>query len=390
MAEKERVLEAPSDLICLPRISIKTYQLFEKLTELFRRFIDFDDSLFYILAVVYVLLTYFYDIFDQVPYIQVFGLKGSGKSLLGELFEGLCFSPFNSSEISDASLYRAIDQEYGGMTMIIDEADDLGGPTRRGILLRVLRSGYRRHGNVTRCGPNGTVQRFSTFCPKIIINERGIHDSALDTRTIPVHMIRSARSLEKFLSAKIGKEFKEVKDVIRSFSEDYRDLVSDRYISFKCVDGISGRDEEIWTPIFIIAEILDAGLAEPHVKQDMHKLAIKIIFQRRIKQLVENKDAQILESTCAYVGQVKPLDPHGLYVAEELWRFIKERCSLPDLKLETVSRILNRYNIIKGVKRLRLGKEIRDREIEVQRSCYLIDREKLASLTEEYQGGEIL
>ena len=383
MAERERVPETQSELICLPPISIKIYQLFEKLTKLFRRFIDFDDSLFYILAVIYILITYLYDIFDQVPYIQIFGLKGSGKSLLGELFEGLCFNPFNSSEISDASLYRAIDQEYGGMTMIIDEADDLGSPTRRGILLRVLRSGYRRHGNVTRCGPNGTVQRFSTFCPKIIINERGIHDSALDTRTIPIHMIRSARSLEKFLSAKIGKELKEMKDLIRSFSEDYRDLVSDRYVSFKCVDGISGRDEEIWAPIFIIAEILDAGLAEQHIKKDMHELAREIILQRRVKQMVENKDAQILESTRAFLEQVEPLDPSGLIVGEALWKFIRDRCGLPDLKLENISRTLNRYDIIKGIKRLRLGKEIRDQEIEVQRSCYLIDKEKLVRLSEE-------
>jgi hypothetical protein len=132
-------------------------------------------------------------------------------------------------------------------------------------------------------------------------------------------------------------------------------------------------------------------LPEPHIREDMLKLARKTIFQKRIKQLVENRDAQILESTRAYIEQAKPLDSSGLYVGEELWRFVKDRCSLPDLKLENVSRTLNRYALIKDVKRLRLGKEIKHEEIEVQRSCYLIDREKLMSLTEEYhEGGENL
>ena len=95
MAEKERVAGVPSDLIFLPRIFIKTYQLFGKLTELFRRFIDFEDDFSYALSVIYVLLTYVYDIFDHIPYIQIDGLRASGKSLLGDLFEGLCFNPFN-------------------------------------------------------------------------------------------------------------------------------------------------------------------------------------------------------------------------------------------------------------------------------------------------------
>lgn len=204
-------------------------------------------------------------------------------------------------------------------------------------------------------------------------------------------MIKSPTRLEKFRFSKAEKEFKEVKDLISPFSDEYRDTISDLYNSFQGIDGLSDRDEEIWTPIFVIAEVLDAALPEPHLKEDMQKLASKIIRQRGIKQLIENRDAQILESTRVYIDETNPLDSSGLYVGEGLWRFIKDRCGIPDLKLETVSRTLNRYNIIKGIKRLRLGKEIKDREIEVQRSCYLIDRQKLASLTEEYrEGGEIL
>jgi hypothetical protein len=204
-------------------------------------------------------------------------------------------------------------------------------------------------------------------------------------------MIKSPVLLEKFRFSKAEKEFKEVKDLIDPFSDECRDIITDLYNSFQGIEGLSDREDEIWTPICVIAEVLDTTLPESHIKDDMEKLAQKIIRQRRMKQLVENRDAQILESARAYIEQVEPLDPSGLYVGEGLLRFIRDRCGLSDLKLDTVSRTLNRYNIIKDVKRLRLGKEIRDQEIEVQRSCYLIDREKLASLTNEYYaGGEIL
>jgi len=389
MTETQEVARVWPERVFLPKVSFKTVYIFGRLNKLFRRFIDFEDSDFYTLSVIYVLLTYLYDIFDEVPYLQVFGLKGSGKSRYGDLLEGLCFNPFNSSEISDASLYRAIGQEYDGLTMIIDEADDLSGSTRRSILLRILKSGYRRNGNVTRCSLDGDIERFSTFCPKIIINERGIGDSALESRTIPIHMIKSSRPLEKFQFSKIRNEFKEVKDLICSFSEDYRDLISDRYDFFTGVDGISGRDEEVWMPIIIIADVLATLLDKPSTKEDMVTLAKKIIIQRRRTQLIGNRDAQILEATQAYVDQGQGLKMEDLcfYVGEDLYRFIKERWNTPCLNLETVSRALNRYRIIKEIRRPRLQKKIKSSETEVQRSCYLLDKERLSKLTNEYFTG---
>ena len=73
--------------------------------------------------------------------------------------QGLCFQPFNTSDISEAALFRtiAIGQALGGITMIIDEADSLSNPKRQDILHRVLRSGYRSNGNVVRCAPGGGI-----------------------------------------------------------------------------------------------------------------------------------------------------------------------------------------------------------------------------------------
>ena len=365
--------------------------LIERLRQPFQRYIYFEEPLFYDLCPIYALMTHVYDVFDEVPYLLIYGPKNSGKSRLGDILRGLCLNPKKFDDVSAAFLFRTIEEQFLGVTMIVDEAQELSYRRRDDLLGRIVRSGYRKTGRIGRCGGGLRNTEFTTFCPKVIINNDGLIDPATESRTIPIPMIKSPARLERFRFSKAQKEFKEIKDLIGPFSDEYRGAISDLYDSFQGIDGLSDRDEEIWTPILVIAEVLDAALPEPHIKDSMHKLANKIILQRRIKQLVENRDAQILESTRTYIEQIEPLDPSGLIVGEELWRFIKGRCGLPDLKLETVSRTLNRYAVIKGVRRLRLGKEIKDREIEVQRSCYLIDREKLASLTDEYHdGGDIL
>ncbi len=357
----------------------KIDQMVKKMTELFHRFIYFEDNLFYTFSAIYVLFTYFYDIFDQIPYLQIYGLKDSGKSRLGDVFKGLCFNPFNSSEISNAALYRKISKEHKGITMIIDEKDDIGDSTRNDSLLSILRSGYRSDGNVTRCGRNGTIEQFSTFCPKIIINEKGIQDSALESRTIPIHMIKSIYPIEKFRFLRLEMEFKEIKDLIHPFTQEHRERVFARYHFFKSIKGIKDRNEEVWAPIFIIAGILDTP-DTPFIKDDMVDLAKKIIGKRKRMQLIGNIDAQILESTRAYIEEATALGSGGFYIGEELCKFIKDCWSIPDLRLETVSRALKRHDVVTGIERHRL----KAKGLSIQKTCYTFDKKKLENLVKGF------
>jgi len=275
-----------------------------------------------------------------------------------------------------------IDEKVNGATFLVDEADDLSNSKRSNPLLRILRSGYRRGGNVGRCGTKQQATQFNTFCPKIIINIEGLFDPALESRTIPIPMTRSEGHLEKFRFSKAEREFTEIRSFIERFAEEYRAVIADRYESFQEVKGISDRDEEVWAPIFVIAEVLDAELVKPYFKTAMVTLARKIILERKKMQLIGNTEAQILEATRAYIDEVEPMKIDGLnlYVGQGLARFVRDRWDLAGLKTETVSRVLRRNKLIVDIRRPRLsGKR--------QRSCYVLDTERLVKTTAEYCDG---
>jgi hypothetical protein len=96
--------------------------------------------------------------------------KRSGKTRLLELLELLVPSPLRTSNISDAALFRIIDEARP--VILLDEADAIFGPkSDREDLRALLNAGYRRGAEVVRCEANGkaqVVRRFDAFSAKAL------------------------------------------------------------------------------------------------------------------------------------------------------------------------------------------------------------------------------
>jgi energy-coupling factor transporter ATP-binding protein EcfA2 len=359
-------------------------QLIEKLDSFLRKYIFFSDPVYYSLCVLYILFTYVYKDFDELPYFLVSGPKGSGKSTLGAILKGLCHKGKKVSDLTPAILYRYIDErKQKGLSIIIDESEDLSQAKGSNLFLRVLRSGYKSDGSIGRFDKFKTTF-FSTYCPKVIINTAGILDPALESRTIPIPMVRSQAKLEKFRSKKSEKEFESIRGLIQQFLNAYGRGILDHYNTFPGIEGLGGREEEIWCPILVIADILDGTSTKPSLSQNILELAKKVVDQRKRRLLVENRDAQVLESVWQYVTTKKPLNKEGLYVGDKLAKFTETRWDIPSLKTEAVSRILHRYGIIQEIKRPRLNAQGQISTKGTQKSCYLLNKEILEKLAREY------
>ncbi len=74
------------------------------------------------IATYYVLFTWMYDRFNEVPYLRAIGDFGSGKSRFIQAIGILCYKPvFTGGATTPSPIFRIVNEVHG--TLIIDEAD---------------------------------------------------------------------------------------------------------------------------------------------------------------------------------------------------------------------------------------------------------------------------
>ena len=134
--------------------------------------------------------TYVYDLGRASPYLHPFSPEpGSGKTTLLEVLAQTAREAIAVDGISEAALYRLIDQKRP--TLLVDETDAIIGKTKSDStegIRGVLNSGYRKNKYVYRCvPPSQDVRQFDVYCPKATA---GLNElpGTLAHRSIPIAM----------------------------------------------------------------------------------------------------------------------------------------------------------------------------------------------------------
>jgi hypothetical protein len=138
----------------------------------------------------YVLLTWVYDAFNELPYLRLKGDFGSGKTRCLQTIGSLCYKPMFASGASTVSpLFRIIDAFRG--TLIMDESDFRFSDDRAEIV-KILNNGNAKGFPVLRSdvtpGKDFNPRAFDVFGPKIIATRRSFDDRALESRCITEEM----------------------------------------------------------------------------------------------------------------------------------------------------------------------------------------------------------
>jgi len=350
-----RVLEAIiSGNLEVPRPA----DVYSMVRKCFEKYIDFPDSRCYVFFPLWVIGTYFYQMFHSYPYLYITGMKHSGKTKNLELFARLCYNAMFSTDISPASLYRTV--EDTGCTLLIDEAEKIRSDMR-GMLL----SGYKKGGKVYRVEETreGKVAvAFNVYCPKAIANIEGIED-VLEDRCISFTMIR-------------GKK-KEV--VLREIRDDDPDIVRARemlyflaitrwyelwdvYANIVPPFEMEGRVWELWKSVFALAVWISSDimgvsrlslatrlpqyLDYPIIKEIV-SLCREKIKAKQTTDILENLDYMVV---CALVDIVNTelRDRDDWYAVSEVRRrvielFIEDEREARKLDSKKVRQILRRH-----------------------------------------------
>jgi hypothetical protein len=140
------------------------------------------------IATYYVLFSWMYDKFNEVPYLRTIGDFGSGKSRFLQAIGILCYKPiFTGGATTPSPIFRIVNEIKG--TLIIDEADFKFSDMTSEIV-KILNTGYQKGTAVLRCEGKGTfeVKAYDVFCPKIVATRETFSDKALESRFLVEEM----------------------------------------------------------------------------------------------------------------------------------------------------------------------------------------------------------
>ncbi|PYS88774.1 MAG: hypothetical protein DMF64_19725 [Acidobacteria bacterium] len=164
-------------------------QLLGEIQTFLHHYVDVS-PLFEKIATYYVLFSWVYDGFNELPYLRLRGDPGSGKTRFLLTVGALCYKPIFASGASTVSpLFRIIDSFRG--TLIIDEGD-FRLSDERAEIVKILNNGNARGFPVLRS--EATSQRefdpraYAVFGPKLVATRGFFQDRALESRCLTEEM----------------------------------------------------------------------------------------------------------------------------------------------------------------------------------------------------------
>lgn len=165
-------------------------ELVAAVREFIHRYVDLSPAFERIVAY-YVLLTWVFDAFNELPYLRVRGEPGTGKTRLLLTVGSLCYKPIFASGASTVSpLFRIMDAMGG--TLVIDESD-FRLSDEKAEVVKILNNGNVRGFPVLRTEQVSGSKEFNprayhVFGPKIVATRGFFDDKALESRFISEQM----------------------------------------------------------------------------------------------------------------------------------------------------------------------------------------------------------
>ena len=143
------------------------------------------------LASYYVMFTWLYDLFENLPYLRALGDYGTGKTRFIQTIGVMCYRPMLVSGASTTSpIFNIIDMFNG--TLVIDEADFSNSDTDNEII-KILNIGYYKGGVVLRAEKDPNSETYmpnarDVFGPKILATRKLFTDRATESRCLTKRM----------------------------------------------------------------------------------------------------------------------------------------------------------------------------------------------------------
>jgi hypothetical protein len=308
---KNEVVLLPSE----PTIYGSEEKLVADIRQFIHRHVDFDTS-FEQVATYYVILTWLYDAFNELPYLRLRGDYGSGKTRALLTIGSLCYKGFFASGASTVSpIFHTLDAFKG--TLIFDEAD-FRFSDEKSEIVKILNNGNVRGLPVLRTMINRqrefNPQAFHVFGPKIVATRGSYDDKGLESRFLTEEM--GSRQLRSDIPINLPNSFKDEARELRNklllyrFHRRFEVKLDESLVDPK----LEPRLNQILLPLLSV-------VSDEHLRSELRSMALEaqlsLIADRGL--LVEAQVLEILAELMA--GSQRPVVPVADIVAIFIERY---------------------------------------------------------------------
>jgi hypothetical protein len=249
-------------------------RLFKEILEFLNRWHDQPNEAERKLDVLYVFLTYVYDLLPRLPYRRALGKWGRGKSAWLDAVGSICYRPVILAGCdTDKAIVRRINNWKG--TALIDEAD-FANSSLYAFIIKILNISYdKRLGFYQRSDENNPLKTlvYNVYGPKLLATRQEFKDKALESRCLTFIAFEKGRPMPLFRYKKFLEEAQALRNklIMWRFRKYYDLKAKVESLETPQIDMelaiSSSRVKETIAPLLLIA---------PEFKDEISKLALEL------------------------------------------------------------------------------------------------------------------
>lgn len=248
------------------------------------------------IASYYVLFSWIYDAFNELPYLRVIGDYGSGKSRFLLAVGSLCYKGIFASGASTVSpLFRILDAFQG--TLIVDEGD-WRVTDEKAEVVKILNNGNARGFPVLRTDVLPTKElnprAYQVFGPKIVATRSLFEDRALESRCISQEMTGKVRAdIPLNLPSAFAREALALRNKLLSFR--FRNRLKVRNLEELVDRTLEPRVAQVFAPLAATMESREARESLAHLARSYShtaRLDRSMALEARVLEVVQELRAE--------------------------------------------------------------------------------------------------
>jgi hypothetical protein len=250
----------------------------------------FTDESYSLPIALWIIATYCFPCFDAFPYMVITAeTKRSGKTRLAELISFACSNPRFMTSITPSTMFNMIEAE--APTIFFDEAETLSSESQNSMT-QVLNAGYRKGQTIPRMVGKEQWKEFKVYSPKVFILIGDVRDTLRD-RSVIIKMRRAGAGemQTRFVYEIVKNHGRELRERASAIVEANVAEISSQYMTSTGFRFLSDRDEEIWTPLFVLCQMLC-----PERMDQLTRVAVDIATEKTVEKKsyrdMEDDDAE--------------------------------------------------------------------------------------------------